>query len=234
MIDLYYYRTPNGRKPLIMLEETGLPYRLRIVDIRRGDQFTPEFLAISPNNRMPAIVDHDGPGGEPISVFESGAILLYLARKTGRFLPQDPARRWVALQWLCWQVAEQGPMAGQATHFTTYAPDRGIVEDFAQRHFHDAIARVYAELDRQLAGRDYIADEYSIADMANFPWCRTAKGHGIAIEDYPNVAAWVARVGDRPAVKKKPPDETDMKTVRHDDEAWHILFGSGQAAAGRN
>jgi GST-like protein len=200
MIDLYYWTTPNGHKITIFLEEAGLPYRIVPVNIGKGEQFAPAFLEISPNNRIPAIVDHaPADGGAPIPVFESGAILLYLAEKTGRFLAPDPRVRLETLQWLFWQVANLGPMAGQNHHFNRYAPER---IPYAIERYVKETSRLYAVLDERLAGRDYVAGEYSIADMACYPWIVPYKRQEQNIDDFPNLARWLRRIAERPAVVK--------------------------------
>lgn len=199
MIDLYYWPTPNGHKVTLMLEESGLEYRIHPVNIGSGDQFKPDFLAISPNNKMPAIVDPDGPGGEPISVFESGAILQYLGRKTGKFYPSDERQRVAVDEWLFWQMGGFGPMLGQANHFRLYAPEK--VPYGIERYTQEA-TRLYGVLDKRLSGRDFICGAYSIADMAAFPWALGWKQQGQDIDALPNVAAWIARMSERPAVKK--------------------------------
>lgn len=198
-IDFYFWPTPNGHKIRIMLEEIGLPYRIHPVDINKGDQFKPEYLVISPNNKMPAIVDPDGPGGEPISVFESGAILQYLGRKAGKFYPSDERQRVAVDEWLFWQMGGFGPMLGQANHFRLYAPEK--VPYGIERYTTEA-TRLYGVLDKRLSGRDFICGAYSIADMAAFPWALGWKQQGQDIDALPNVAAWIARMSDRPAVKK--------------------------------
>ena len=201
-IELYYWPTPNGKKITIALHEMGLAYNLNLVDIGRGDQFKPEFLAISPNNRMPAIVDPEGPDGAPISIFESGAILQYLARKTGRFYGTGERGRVAVEEWLFWQVGGVGPMAGQAHHFLNYAPamDPPQVLPYAKDRYRREVGRLYGVLDRRLAGRDYVAGDYSIADMATWPWVNGWQNQEQDIAEFPNVAAWLARVGTRPAV----------------------------------
>lgn len=224
MIDLYTAATPNGQKIHIMLEETGLPYRAHWVNINKGDQFTPEFLAISPNNKIPAIVDTDGPDGDPVSLFESGAILMYLAEKTGRFLPTDPRDRLEVLQWLFWQMGGFGPMLGQAHHFNRYAPERIA---YAMDRYTNEARRLYQVLDRRLDGRDHIAGDYSIADMAVFPWCRLHGRQGQRLEDFPNVKAWFDRVAARPAVAKDMAVLED-KAGDFDEEGWSNLFGADQ------
>ena len=198
MIDLYYWPTPHGHKITIFLEEAGLPYTLRPVDIARGDQFKPAFLDIAPNNRIPAIIDHaPADGGADIPVFESGAILLYLAEKTGLFLPKDSRERLIVLQWLFWQVGGLGPMAGQNHHFSRYAPAR---IPYAIDRYRKETARLYGVLDRQLAGRPYIADHYSIADMACYPWIAPHVDQGQDLDDYPHLKRWFETMQARPAV----------------------------------
>lgn len=200
MIDLYYWPTPNGHKITIFLEEAGLPYALRPVDIARGDQFKPEFLAISPNNRIPALVDHaPGDGGASITVFESGAILLYLAEKTGQFLPADPRQRLKALQWLFWQVGGLGPMAGQNHHFGRYAPAR---IPYAIDRYRKETSRLYGVLDHQLAGKSFILDQYSIADMACYPWIAPYADQGQDLDDYPHLKRWFEALQARPAIAR--------------------------------
>jgi GST-like protein len=198
MIDFHYWPTPNGWKISIMLEECGLPYRMVPVNIGAGDQFRPEFLAISPNNRMPAILDHDAPEG-PMPVFESGAILLHLAQRSGRFLPQDAKGRKECLEWLFWQVGNLGPTAGQLSHFVNYA--RGE-HDYSRTRYANEYHRCLGVLERRLAGRDYILDEYSIADMASFPWVLISKPLGQPLDEFPTVAAWRKRIKARPAVQR--------------------------------
>ena len=201
MIELHYWPTPNGHKITLFLEEAGLDYRIVPVNIGTGDQFKPEFLAISPNNRMPAIVDHaPADGGEPISVFESGAILIYLAEKTGRFLPADPRRRKTVLEWLFWQVGGYGPMLGQNHHFSRYAPDKIA---YAIERYQRETARLYGVLERRLEGRDFIDGEgYSIADMACHPWADAHDWHHIDLADYPNVRRWHEALRQRPSVQR--------------------------------
>jgi GST-like protein len=232
VIDLFYYKSPNARKIYIALEEMGLPYEAYWVDISAGDQFKPAFLKINPNNKIPAIVDHDGPGGEDVTLFESGAILLYLAEKSGRFLPSDPVARSCAICWLFWQAANQGPMLGQAAHFFSHARARGIEVPYAIERFTREAERCYAVLNGQLEGRDYVAGEYSVADIACYPWVRVAKGQGVDITRYPNVVRWCERLGERAAYLSRPKIEDDKaaQTKRHyrDDESWRILFGAGQ------
>ena len=199
MIDFYYWPTPNGWKVSILLEELGLPYKMHPVNIGKGDQFNPEFLKISPNNRMPAIIDHDV-DGDPVSLFESGAILLYLAEKTGRFIPNSVLGKKEAMEWLFWQTGNQGPMAGQLSHFVNYA----IGEN---KYSHDRYAKEYERclgvLDRRLTTRQFIlGKEYSIADIINWPWILIAKPLGASLENFPHLADWRNRIKNRPAVKK--------------------------------
>ena len=206
MIDFHYWPTPNGWKVAIMLEELGVPYRTIPVNIGKGDQFKPEFLAISPNNRMPAIVDHEPPasyGSDPLPVFESGAILWYLAGKHGRFLPADARGRKEAQEWLFWQTGNQGPMAGQLSHFVNYAPGGKDAHGYAHARYADEYDRCLGVLERRLAGRTWLAGEdYSIADMICWPWVLIAKPLGGSLEPYPNVSRWRGAVKDRPAVQR--------------------------------
>nr|WP_320141932.1 glutathione S-transferase N-terminal domain-containing protein [uncultured Cohaesibacter sp.] len=197
-IDLYYWPTPNGWKITIMLEELEVPYTIHNINIGAGDQFEPNFLAISPNNKMPAIVDPEGPGGAPISVFESGAILLYLARKFGRFLPDDERGRVDVEQWLMWQMGGFGPMLGQNHHFGTYAPEK---IDYAINRYRNETHRLYGVLNKALEGRDYVAGDYSIADMAIVGWVVPHERQGIDLEEFPNIKRWFAALNAREAVK---------------------------------
>ena len=200
MIDLYTWATPNGHKVHIMLEELGLDYKVHSIDIGAGDQFKPEFLKISPNNKMPAIIDPDGPDGEPISLFESGAILIYLAEKTGKFMPSDPRGRYEVMQWLMFQMGGVGPMLGQAHHFRIYAPEK--IEYGIERYSNEA-KRLYGVIDRRLSESNYLAgNDYSIADMATFPWLRSYEKQGVDLADFPNVARWFEEIANRPAVKR--------------------------------
>ncbi len=202
-IELYYWPTPNGWKISIALEEMSLPYEVKLVNIGAGEQFEPEFLKIAPNNRMPAIVDPDGPDGAPISIFESGAILQYLARKTGKFCGSTERERIAVDQWLMWQMGGLGPMAGQAHHFLKYAPAMDPPQElpYAQDRYRTETARLYGVMDRQLAGNQFIAgDFYSIADMACWSWATLWKMQQQTLDDKPNLARWLAEVGERPAV----------------------------------
>jgi GSH-dependent disulfide-bond oxidoreductase len=199
MIELYVWPTPNGYKISIALEEMALPYRVIDIDIQNGDQFKPEFLAISPNNKMPAIVDAEGPGGKPFSLFESGAILMYLAEKTGKLMPQDMARRYRVVEWLMFQMGGVGPMLGQAHHFRQYAPEQ---IEYAVKRYTNEAARLYGVLDRRLAEHEYLAGEYSIADIAVFPWIRPWERQGQNLADFPNLKRWFEAIDARPAVQK--------------------------------
>jgi len=198
MIDLYYWTTPNGHKVSLFLEEAGLPYEVHPINIGQGDQFKPDFLKIAPNNRIPAIVDHNPTdGGAPISLFESGAILLYLAEKTGKFIPKDLRGRQEALQWLFWQMGGLGPMAGQNHHFSQFAPEK---IPYAIKRYVDETARLYGVLDRRLADRTFVAgEEYSIADMAIYPWIVSHKWQSQKLEDFPHVERWFNHIKQRPA-----------------------------------
>jgi len=228
MIDVYSWATPNGHKVHIMLEECGLPYAAHAVDISAGEQFSPDFLAISPNNRIPAITDPDGPDGEPLSLFESGAILLYLAGKTGRFLPRSTRGKYQALQWLMFQMASVGPMLGQTHHFRAYAPEK---VEYAINRFSNEARRLYGVMDKQLATNDYIAGrEYTIADMAVWPWLRSHEKQGIDIGEFPNVKAWFEAIGNRPAVQRGITVLADRRKPELDQAAREILFGNTQYA----
>ena len=233
MIDLHYWPTPNGHKITIFLEETGTPYRLLPVNIGAGEQFKPEFLKISPNNRMPAIVDNapaDGKG--PVSVFESGAILLYLAEKTGRFLPADLRGRYEVLQWLFWQMGGLGPMAGQNHHFTQYAPEK---LPYAIDRYVNETSRLYAVLDQRLADREFVSGNYSIADMASYPWIVPYQRQQQNIDDFPNLKRWFEAIRARPAVVRayEKGKALSAKPVV-DEESRKILFGqSARTVRGR-
>jgi GSH-dependent disulfide-bond oxidoreductase len=228
MIDVYSWPTPNGHKVHIMLEETGLKYRVHGINIRAGDQFKPEFLKISPNNRIPAITDHDGPNGERISLFESGAILLYLASKTGKFLPIDIQSRWTCVQWLMWQMGGIGPMFGQANHFRRYAKEK---IGYAVDRYTNEANRLTGVLDRRLAATPYVAGEYSIADIAIFPWMRGAENRGVNLEEYPNAKRWFDEISARPAVQRGVKVLAEVQTANaapHDEKSWDIMFGKTQ------
>jgi GST-like protein len=200
MIDLYTWPTPNGHKAAIMLEETGLEYRVHPVDIANGEQFAADYEAINPNGKIPTIVDQEGPGGGSFAVFESGAMLLYLAEKTGRFLSADPRRRSQAIQWLMFQVGGVGPMFGQAQHFRRFAPQP---LPYAIQRYSKEAARLYGVLDKRLAASEFLAEaEYSIADIASYPWIARHEWQGVALSDYPNVRRWAETVGRRPAVQR--------------------------------
>ena len=199
MIELHTWTTPNGRKVSIMLEECGLPYRAHKVDIGKGEQFRPEFLAINPNNRIPAIVDPQGPDGKPLRLFESGAILVYLAGKTGRFLPASDRGKYIALQWLMFQMGGVGPMFGQAHHFLRAAPEQ---VPYGIKRYTDETRRLYGVLDKRLGEAAFLADEYSIADMATFPWVARHEWHKVALQDFPNVKRWYDTIALRPAVAR--------------------------------
>lgn len=212
-IDFYFWPTPNGQKIAIVLEELELPYVIHPVNIARGDQFKPAYLEISPNNKMPAIVDPDGPGGEPVSIFESGAILQYLARKTGKLRGKGKRERLLVEQWLFWQVAGFGPMAGQAHHFRHYAPEK---IQYGIDRYTNEVARLYGVLDKQLAGRDYIADRFSIADIASYPWAMAWHRQGQDITTFEHVQAWLERVGKRPGVIRGMAVGTELKEQQGD------------------
>jgi GST-like protein len=226
MIELYFWTTPNGYKPLLLLEETGLPYRIVPVDISRGAQFEPAFLAISPNNRIPAIVDHTpGESALPISIFESGAILLYLAEKSGRFLPYDTAGRAETLQWLFWQMGGLGPMLGQNLHFSAFAPER---LPYAIDRYMRETDRLYGVLDRRLASRPYLAGAYSIADMASYPWIVTLERRQPRLDRFPNIRRWYDAIGDRPATARTYEIGRRINlTPTVTEESKTLLFGQG-------
>ena len=228
MIEVYSWATPNGHKVHIMLEECALPYRIIPIDIGAGDQFDPNFLTISPNNKIPAIVDPDGPDGRPISLFESGAILLYLASKTARFLPQSTRARYEVLQWLLFQVGSVGPMLGQAHHFRIYAPQK---IDYAFDRYTNEARRLYTVMNKRLANSRYIAGpEYSIADIAIFPWLRSWKNQGITWADYPHLKGWFDEIGARPAVQRGVAVLSERRKPLVDDKAREALFGDRQQA----
>ena len=226
MLELFFYPSPNGLKATIMLEECGLPYRIRFVNILRGEQFDPEYLALNPNNKIPSLIDLQA-GPEPLRIFESGAILMYLAEKSGRFLLTDVYGRYGVMQWLFWQVGSLGPMGGQAHHFRAFASE---VVPYAIRRYTDEMNRIYGVLDRQLAGREYIAGEYSIADMAVWPWIVPHERQGQKLEDFPNVARWFETMRGRPAVQR-------AYEIGHekaaDAEAYQYLYGQTAASLDR-
>ncbi|WP_108397702.1 glutathione S-transferase N-terminal domain-containing protein [Devosia submarina] len=222
-IEAYSLPTPNGQKVHMMLEELGVPWNYHRIDIGKGDQFKPEFLAISPNNKIPAIVDPEGPGGEPISIFESGAILKYLGLKFGQFYPTDMRTQVKVDEWLFWQVGGFGPMLGQNNHFNVYAPEK---IPYAQKRYSDETHRLFRVLNTQLEGRQYIAGEYSIADIASIGWAQSWERYGITREEYPNVLAWIERLNSRPAVARglqwgKDAPSSDLSK---DKDAQKILF----------
>ena len=234
MIDLHYWPTPNGHKITLLLEEAGLSYRIIPVDIGRGEQFRPEFLAIAPNNRMPAIVDHEpADGGEPVSVFESGAILLYLADKTGQLIPDDLRGRAEVLQWLFWQVAGLGPMAGQNHHFANYAPER---LPYAVDRYVNETNRLYGVLDQRLADRPFVAGEaYSIADMASYPWIVPHENQGQRLSDFPHLERWFRAIAARPATIRAYAvgEKYRRRDATVDEEARKVLFGQTAASLRR-
>jgi len=226
MIDLYTWPTPNGHKVHIMLEEVGLGYNVIPVNISAGDQFDPAFLEISPNNKMPAMVDKDGPGGRPYALFESGAILLYLAEKTGKLLPDETRQRYTVIQWLMFQMGSIGPMLGQAHHFRAYAPEP---IPYAIDRYTNEANRLYNVLDVRLRGHEYLADEYSIADIAVFPWLRSHERQGVNMDDYPQVKRWFDAIAERPAVKRGLEVLADRRRPGPiTEEEREIMFGARQ------
>jgi GST-like protein len=226
MIDLFTDTTPNGYKISIFLEEAKLPYTAHYVNISAGDQFKPEFLAISPNNKIPAITDRNGPGGKPYSLFESGAILLYLAEKTGKFLPKTPRGRYDVIQWLMFQMGNIGPMLGQAHHFRIYALEK---IEYAIKRYSNEANRLYGVMDKRLARVPYLAGAYSIADMAVWPWCRNPDRQGVNVDDFPNFKRWKEAIAARPAVQRGLKVLADkVRTAPMDDKAKEILFGATQ------
>ena len=228
MIDVYSWATPNGHKIHIMLEELGLEYKVIPIDIGAGDQFTPEFLAISPNNKIPAIIDSDGPDGKPLALFESGAILLYLAEKTGKFLPLDPVGRYTTMQWLMFQMGGVGPMLGQAHHFRIYAPEK---IEYAVNRYSNEAKRLYGVMDKQLGVTQYLAgNEYSIADIATFPWSRSWKNQGIELDEFPNVKRWFDEISARPAVIRGVEVLASARKELTGDKQREVLFGAQQYA----
>ncbi len=226
MIKVFSWPTPNGHKVHIMLEECGLPYEAIPVNIGQGDQFKPDFLAISPNNKIPAITDPEGPDGKPISLFESGAILVYLAGKTGRFLPQDVRGRYEVLQWLMFQMGGVGPMLGQNHHFRQYAPEK---LPYAIDRYTNEARRLYGVIDRRLASSAWLGGaDYSIADIATWPWLRNWKNQGIELSDYPHLKAWYEAIEARPAVQRGVKVLADLRKPITDDKSREVLFGSTQ------
>ncbi|MRD45699.1 glutathione binding-like protein [Caenimonas koreensis] len=226
MIDVYSWATPNGHKVHIMLEECGLPYRAIAVDIGAGDQFKPDFLKISPNNKIPAIVDPQGPDGKPISIFESGAILIYLAAKTGRFLPKTDREKYAVLEWLMFQMGGVGPMLGQNHHFRAYAPEK---IDYAINRYTNEAKRIYGVIDRRLAQSKWLGGKaYSIADIATFPWLRSYERQGIVLSDYPRLEAWFHKMEERPAVKRGVAVLASQRKPITDEKAREMLFGATQ------
>ena len=226
MIDVYSWATPNGHKVHIMLEESGLPYRAHAVDIGAGDQFNPDFLSISPNNKIPAIVDEHGPDGKPISLFESGAILLYLASKTGQFLGNTDRERFKTLEWLMFQMGGVGPMLGQAHHFRLYAPEQ---IEYAVKRYTNEARRLYGVIDKQLSQHAYLAgNEYTIADIATFPWLRSWKNQGVELSDFPYLLEWFNAISERPAVKRGVEVLANLRKPLTGDKERETLFGSMQ------
>jgi GSH-dependent disulfide-bond oxidoreductase len=229
MIEVYTWPTPNGHKVHVMLEECALPYRVHAVDIGQGEQFTEEFLRLNPNNKVPAIVDPDGPDGEPMSLFESGAILLYLAGKTRRFLPTDTRGRYTTLQWLMFQMGGVGPMLGQAHHFRIYAPEK---VPYAVDRYTNEAKRLYGVMNRQLKGQRYIAGaQYTVADIAIYPWLRSWQNQGIDWSDYPQLKRWFDELSERPAVQRGVQVLAERRRPITDTKAREVLFGSTQYKA---
>ncbi len=228
-IDLYFWPTPNGWKISIALEEFALPYRLHLIDIGAGDQFTPDFLQLSPNNKMPVITDPDGPDGAPITIFESGAILQYLARKTGQFCGRTERERIAVDQWLMWQMGGVGPMAGQAHHFLKYAPNMDPPHDlpYAKDRYRTEVARLYGVLDSQLEGQDFVVgDAFTIADMAIWPWASLWERQEQTLDDKPNLARWLNTVGARPGVQQGRALAAEKRgEIADDRQAQNVLFG---------
>jgi GST-like protein len=228
MIDVYFWMTPNGYKVTILLEELGWTYNVIPVNIGKGEQFRPEFLKISPNNRIPAIVDHDGPGGKPYAMFESGAIMMYLAEKSGfRFMPAGMTARYDVAQWLMFQMASVGPMLGQAHHFRRYAPEQ---IPYAVERYTNEARRIYQVIDKRLGETPFLAGDYSVADMATYPWLRPYRWQGQDIDDFPNLKRWYLAVRARPAVQRGLAvlQEKVRKDEKHTPEAWSTLFGQQQ------
>jgi len=228
MIDLYTWPTPNGHKIHIMLEETDLPYRVIPINISKGDQFDPEFLKISPNNKMPAMVDPDGPDGKPYALFESGAMLMYLAEKTGQFMPSTMAERYKVIQWVMFQMGGIGPLFGQTHHFRHYAPEQIA---YAVDRYTNEAGRLYGVMDHRLGEAEYLAGDYSIADMACYPWCLNPPRKGQDENDFPNVKRWLDAIGERPAVQRGMEvlaEEKRDASKDMDEETRKNLFGSAQ------
>ncbi len=233
MIDVYFWPTPNGYKVTWMLEEVGLKYNVIPVNIGAGDQFKPDFLKISPNNRMPAITDHEGPDGRPLSIFESGAILMYLAEKTGQLIPKDVRGKYNVIQWLMFQMASVGPMLGQAHHFRLYAPEK---LEYAINRYTNEAKRIYNVIDKRLSEAKYLADEFSIADIAVYPWLVPHSMQGQNLDDFPHLKKWFAELAERPATKRGFAVMSDVvERMRaqaqkpiHDKKSWEILFGNKQ------
>ncbi len=228
MIDVYFWPTPNGYKITVMCEEAGLKYNIIPVNIGAGDQFKPEFLKISPNNRMPAIIDPDGPGGKPIAIFESGAILMYLAEKTGKLMPSDPRGKYNVIQWLMFQMASVGPMLGQAHHFRVYAPEK---LEYAINRYTNEAKRIYNVIDKQLSQSPYIAGDYSIADIAIYPWLVPHNMQGQDLDDFPHLKKWYEGLRARPAVQAgfaAMADQLKNRPPTQDQKAWDTLFGAKQ------
>ncbi len=228
MIDVYFWMTPNGYKVTILLEELGWKYNVIPVNIGKGEQFRPEFLKISPNNRIPAIIDHDGPGGKPYAMFESGAIMMYLAEKSGfKFMPSDMTARYDVTQWLMFQMASVGPMLGQAHHFRRYAPEQ---IPYAVERYTNEARRIYGVIDKRLGDTPFLAGDYSIADMATYPWLRPYKWQGQDLDDFPNLKRWYLEVRARPGVQRGLAvlQEKVRKDEKHTPEAWNTLFGQQQ------
>ncbi|MGC1343452.1 MAG: glutathione S-transferase N-terminal domain-containing protein [Candidatus Binataceae bacterium] len=235
MLDLYFWPTPNGYKVTMLLEELGLKYNVVPVNIGKGDQFRPEFLKISPNNKMPALTDTDGPGGKPISIFESAAILIYLAEKHGRFIAADPRGKYNVLQWVMFQMGTVGPMLGQAHHFRRYAPEQ---LKYAIDRYTNEASRIYNVIDRRLAEGEYLAGDYSIADMATYPWLVPHKMQGQELDTYPNLKRWYEAIRNRPATQRgfavmadiveKMRAAAQERKQPHDQESWNNLFGNKQ------
>jgi GSH-dependent disulfide-bond oxidoreductase len=226
MIDVFSWPTPNGHKVHIMLEESGLPYRAIPVNIGAGDQFKPEFLKISPGNKIPAITDPEGPDGKPISMFESGAILIYLAAKTGKFMPQTDRAKYEVLEWVMFQMGNVGPMLGQNHHFRLYAPEK---LEYAINRYTNEARRLYGVIDKRLERSQYLAgNEYTIADIATFPWLRNWERQGIVLAEYPYLQAWFNKIAERPAVQRGVKVLAEFRKPITDDKAREVLFGKTQ------